>query len=67
MTNCKNCGAPLPEYGRCEYCGTKNSDPRNRLRFLFTGNKIEQIKEEVVLYADDKPILVDSGIRVVRM
>ena len=22
-TNCKNCGAPLPTNGRCEYCGTK--------------------------------------------
>lgn len=22
MTNCKNCGAPLPANGKCEYCGT---------------------------------------------
>ena len=23
MTNCKNCGAPLTETNRCEYCGTR--------------------------------------------
>lgn len=22
MTNCKNCGAPLPANGKCEYCGS---------------------------------------------
>lgn len=22
-TNCKNCGAPLPENGYCEYCRTQ--------------------------------------------
>lgn len=22
-TNCKNCGAPLPNDGKCEYCGTQ--------------------------------------------
>ena len=22
MTNCKNCGAPLPPTGKCEYCGS---------------------------------------------
>lgn len=22
-TNCKNCGAPLPKSGKCEYCGTQ--------------------------------------------
>lgn len=23
QTNCKNCGAPLSNNGRCEYCGTQ--------------------------------------------
>lgn len=22
MTNCPNCGAPIPHDGQCEYCGT---------------------------------------------
>ena len=22
MTNCPNCGAPIPRDGQCEYCGT---------------------------------------------
>ena len=27
LTNCKNCGAPLPGYPcRCEYCGTNYYD-----------------------------------------
>ena len=23
MDNCRNCGAPLPKSGKCEYCGTE--------------------------------------------
>ncbi len=26
-TNCPNCGAPLTQYGKCEYCGTIISQP----------------------------------------
>lgn len=24
-TNCRNCGAPLPRYGKCLYCDTENN------------------------------------------
>lgn len=27
ITNCPNCGAPLKNYGRCDYCGTVVSNP----------------------------------------
>ena len=26
-TNCPNCGAPLSSFGRCEYCGTRVTQP----------------------------------------
>ena len=43
MTNCKNCGAPLPSYPcKCEYCGT-------------VYGTIDEM-DEVCLYADDKVI-----------
>ena len=43
MTNCKNCGAPLPSYPcKCEYCGT-------------VYGKIDEQNEEC-LYADDKVV-----------
>ena len=25
MDNCRNCGAPLPQSGKCEYCGTEHN------------------------------------------
>ena len=43
MTNCKNCGAPLPSYPcKCEYCGTEYG-------------KIDE-QDEVYLYADGEVI-----------
>ena len=43
MTNCKNCGAPLPSYPcKCEYCGT-------------VYGKINE-RDEVCLYADGEVI-----------
>lgn len=43
MTNCKNCGAPLPGYPcTCEYCGT-------------VYGKINE-RDEVCLYADGEVI-----------
>ena len=27
-SNCKNCAAPLPSSGKCEYCGTINKKER---------------------------------------
>ena len=50
MTNCKNCGAPLPSYPcKCEYCGTEYYDGIRDI-----GNIDEQ--DEECLYADDKLI-----------
>ena len=46
LTNCKNCGAPLPSYPcKCEYCGTEY-------------RKIDEWDEvdEVRLYADGEVI-----------
>ena len=31
VTNCPNCGAPLRDYGRCEYCGTVINQPLQML------------------------------------
>ena len=43
LTNCKNCGAPLPSYPcKCEYCGT-------------VYGTIDEL-DEVCLYADGEVI-----------
>lgn len=54
MTNCKNCGAPLPSYPcKCEYCGTEYG-------------KIDDL-DEVYLYADGEVIAraTSAGIMTV--
>ena len=51
MTNCKNCGAPLPTYPcKCEYCGTEYG-------------KIDE-QDEVYLYADGRVIarVISAGL-----
>ena len=57
MTNCKNCGAPLPSYPcKCEYCGTEYG-------------KIDERDEEdeEYLYADGEVIAraTSAGIMTV--
>ena len=64
MTNCKNCGAPLPDKtGKCEYCRTNNETHDGNVKVVMDGKKIGQLVEprirEVILYADDKPIYVE--------
>lgn len=54
MTNCKNCGAPLPSYPcKCEYCGTEYG-------------KIDE-RDEECLYADGEVIAraTSAGIMTV--
>lgn len=54
LTNCKNCGAPLPSYPcKCEYCGT-------------VYGKIDESDEEC-LYADGELIarVINAGIMTV--
>ena len=54
MTNCKNCGAPLPAYScKCEYCGTEYG-------------KIDE-QDEAYLYADGEVIarVTSAGIMTV--
>lgn len=61
LTNCKNCGAPLPSYPcKCEYCGTN----------YYGGNgDIGKIDEwdEVCLYVDGEVIAraTSAGIMTV--
>ena len=48
LTNCKNCGAPLPSYPcKCEYCGTNYYDGIRDI------GKIDEW-DEVCLFADGK-------------
>ena len=61
MTNCKNCGAPLPDKtGKCEYCRTNNETNERNAEVVMDGEKIGKLVEphfhEVILYADDRPI-----------
>ena len=35
MTNCKNCGAPLPANGKCEYCGTRHGEDEYLIQVDF--------------------------------
>ena len=61
MTNCKNCGAPLPDKtGKCEYCRTNNETHERNAEVVMDGEKIGKLVEprirEVILYADDRPI-----------
>ena len=61
LTNCKNCGAPLPGYPcRCEYCGTNYYDGIRDI------GKIDEQDEEC-LYADNKVIarVTSAGIMTV--
>ena len=50
--NCRNCGAPLNEYGDCEYCGTKS--PRRY------SSRIEMTASSITLYADDRAVLEET-------
>ena len=63
MTNCKNCGAPLPKSGNCEYCGTINEAQTKggpgALGVVMDGPRVGTLtmkEARMVLYADDKPI-----------
>ena len=60
MTNCKNCGAPLTETGKCEYCGTNNEQNTQNVKVVMDGQKIGELVEpyisKVIFYADDKAI-----------
>ena len=60
MTNCKNCGAPLTETGKCEYCGTNNEQNTQNVKVVMDGQKIGALVEpyisKVIFYADDKAI-----------
>lgn len=61
LTNCKNCGAPLPSYPcKCEYCGTEYYDGIRDIGKIYEQN-------EERLYADDKVIarVTSAGIMVV--
>ena len=41
MTNCKNCGAPLPDKtGKCEYCRTNNETHERNAEVVMDGEKI---------------------------
>lgn len=49
-TNCKNCGAPLPESNRCEYCGT--IEPKER-----TVRSSVDISENCIRIVCDAPMI----------
>lgn len=57
MTNCKNCGAPLPSYPcKCEYCGT-----------VYGKIDEQDEQDEEYLYADGEVIAIatSAGIMTV--
>ena len=54
-TNCPNCGAPLTQYGKCEYCGTIINRPVQFLAVRPGMRKLVCQSEMPLLYAEDKP------------
>lgn len=67
MERCKSCGAPLPESGKCEYCGAEHNRIRNvddvYYKINFCGLEhvcyIDSVKTDI-LYSSDAERDVDG-------
>ena len=54
-TNCPNCGAPLTQYGKCEYCSTIIYQPVQFLAIRPGMRKLVCQSQMPLLHAEDKP------------
>lgn len=54
MTNCKNCGAPLPSYPcKCEYCGTMYGKYDEEYVFNCEEDAISRMLERGILTVNE--------------
>ena len=56
-TNCKNCGAPLTDDHRCEYCGTSYLSQAIRSSMEITSNCIRLVCDELKIGKVVAPIV----------
>lgn len=59
MDNCRNCGAPLPKSGKCEYCGTEHNQIASHDNVYY---KINFNGSDHVCYISHVDVdIIDSG------
>ena len=65
--NCKNCGAPVPDSGKCEFCGTaflpydQYSPPALRpLSIIIDSEQVGKLTEEMIINIDRRRTICEN-------